>query len=87
MIKYGFCKEDESHLHINELELKAAFFALKVFTKDLIDREILSRIDNTTAVTCINRMGSVQYSHSYWVTKDIWQWCEKRRLYIFCIVH
>lgn len=80
---YGFWKEDELFLHINELELIAAFFALKVFTKDMVDREILLRIDNMTAIACINRMGSVQYSHLYQVTKDIWQWCEKRRLYIF----
>lgn len=60
---YGFWTENEKTLHINELELMAAFFGIKVFTKDLFDCEILLRIDNTTAISCINRMGSVQYGN------------------------
>lgn len=80
---HGFWKLEESCLHINELELKAAFFTLKVFTNNLYGKEILLRIDNTTAISCINRMGSVQYPHLYQISKDIWKWCEMHKLYIF----
>lgn len=79
----GYWREEEWELHINFLELKAALFALKSFTDDLRDTEILMRIDNTTAIACINRMGSVQYPHFEVVTREIWQWCERRRLFVF----
>ncbi|KAJ8976566.1 hypothetical protein NQ317_016360 [Molorchus minor] len=41
--------EDKTH-HINILELKAIFFGLKCFAKDLNCRNILIRTDNTTAL-------------------------------------
>lgn len=73
----------ESTHHINYLELLAAFFGLKIFARHLSDCQILLRIDNTTAVSYINRMGGIQFPHLTDVTKKIWQWCEQRRLYIF----
>lgn len=79
----GYWKDWEKKLHINELELKAAFLALKCFTKNLSHSKILLRIDNVTAISCINRMGSVQYSHLNKITREIWQWCEMRKLTIF----
>lgn len=66
-------------LHISALKIKAAFFAIRVFTKNMVDREIITSIDNTT----INQMGSVQYPQLYRITKEVWQWREKRRFYIF----
>lgn len=79
----GFWKEDEIHSHINLLELKAAFFGLKIFARDMSNCEILLRIDNVTAISCINRMGSIQYPHLNEISRDIWKWCEKRRIIIF----
>ncbi|XP_059060217.1 uncharacterized protein LOC131853367 [Achroia grisella] len=80
---YGYWKEDEIDLHINELELKAAFFGLKVFASNYHECELLLRIDNVTAISCINRMGSVQYPHLNEVSRDIWKWCERRRIIVF----
>ncbi|RVE44042.1 hypothetical protein evm_011340 [Chilo suppressalis] len=80
---YGHWKDEERSLHINELELRAAFLAIKCFTRQRSDCEILLRIDNVTAISCINRMGSVQYRHLNQVTRDIWKWCEKRKIIIF----
>lgn len=80
---YGYWKEHEKLCHINELELKAAFLALKVFANDMSYCEILLRIDNITAISCINRMGSVQFRHLNAITRDIWQWCERRKIIIF----
>lgn len=79
---YGYWKENEMKLHINQLELKAAFFALKVFASDCFDCELLLRIDNVTAISCINRMGSVQYPHLNDESRHIWKWCERRRIVI-----
>ncbi|CAK1603085.1 unnamed protein product [Parnassius mnemosyne] len=75
--------EQESELHINTLELKAAFFGLKSFTKGLKNIEILLRIDNTTAIAYINRLGGIQYPHLYDIARQIWQWCEDGNLWIF----
>lgn len=79
----GRWKVEESKLHINSLELMAAFFGLKCFSKELSNCEILLRIDNITAVSYINRQGGVQYPHLHNITKSIWQWCECRNLWIF----
>lgn len=73
---------EERTQHINYLELLAAFLALKVFAKDARNCQILLRIDNSTAISYINRMGGVQYPHLTRITKDIWQWCESRRIFV-----
>lgn len=44
---------------------------------------VLLRIDNTTAISYINRMGGIQYPKLSNLTRKIWQWCEQRNLYIF----
>jgi len=44
-------------MHINFLEIKAALYALKSLTKNKHDIRILLRIDNQTAISCINRGG------------------------------
>ncbi|XP_056639418.1 uncharacterized protein LOC130446918 [Diorhabda sublineata] len=79
----GFWDSYEKQRHINYLELKAKFFGLKTFFKDLRNSQILLRIDNTTAVSYINRMGGVKYKYLNDLTKDIWQWCEERNIKIF----
>lgn len=69
--------------HINALELKAAFYGLRIFASNLRDCDILLRIDNTTAICYINRMGGVQHPHLNQLAREIWQWCEVRNIYIF----
>ncbi|XP_063929894.1 uncharacterized protein LOC135142153 [Zophobas morio] len=58
---HGFWSQEEKRLHINQLEIIAAFLALKCFAREVQNCEILLRIDNTTAISYINRMGGVQY--------------------------
>lgn len=41
------------------------------------------RIDNTTAISYINRMGGIQFPHLNDLARSIWQWCEQRRLWLF----
>ena len=45
--------------HINFLKLKAALYGLKCFAKNLVSCQVLLRIDNTTAICYINKMGSI----------------------------
>lgn len=79
----GSWSNTERKKHINYLELLAACIALKIFAKDLSDCQILLRVDNSTAVAYINRMGGVQYPHLTQITREIWDWCEDRGLYIY----
>lgn len=80
---HGWWSAENCHLHINALELKAAFFALKCFASDLRDCEVLLRVDNTTALSYLNRFGSVRYPHLSSLARDIWQWCEERGIVLF----
>lgn len=79
----GIWTTEERTRHINNLEILAAFFGLKVFAKNFRDSDILLRIDNTTAVSYINRMGGIQFPHLTKVTRELWQWCEERNLTVF----
>lgn len=78
----GLWDTNEISDHINLLELRAAFIGLKCFAKDLTNQEILLRIDNTTAIAYINKYGGIQFPHLHEITKQIWQWCEERKIYI-----
>ncbi|XP_011858818.1 PREDICTED: uncharacterized protein LOC105556344 [Vollenhovia emeryi] len=80
---YGHWDENDRRLHINYLELLAAFFGLKCFAKNLRNCSVLLRIDNTTAIAYINRMGGSRYENLSRLAKDIWIWCEQRHLWIF----
>lgn len=79
----GMWSPNERAKHINYLELLAAFLGLKTFARDLHHCQILMRIDNATAIAYINRMGGVQFPHLTKITKDIWQWCEARHIFIY----
>ncbi|XP_071578071.1 uncharacterized protein [Temnothorax nylanderi] len=78
----GFWTENEQKLHINRLELIAALFALKSFASEYRNCEILLRIDNTTAVAYINKMGGVQHPNLHRIAKEIWQWCKIRDIWL-----
>lgn len=80
---FGHWTPSEKSLHINELELKAAFLALKCFAKHKCNINILLRLDNVTAICCINKMGSVQFNHFDVIAREIWQWCETRKITVF----
>lgn len=79
----GFWTEEDKENHINHLELLAAFLGLQCFAKYLNSCQILLRIDNTTAIAYINRMGGIQFNNLNRLARDIWQWCEARKIWIF----
>ncbi|CAG9128656.1 unnamed protein product [Plutella xylostella] len=79
----GGWKDDELLFHINYLELLAIFMGLKSFANAHSNCSILLRVDNTTALSYINRMGGIKFPHLNDLTKTIWQWCERRNIFIF----
>ncbi|XP_067214193.1 uncharacterized protein [Linepithema humile] len=72
----------EQSLDINHLELRAALLALKSFAGDLTNQQILLRVDNTTALAYINRMGSVKSTTLHELATEFWKWCEDRDLWV-----
>lgn len=82
----GLWSPDESHLHINIFELLAAFFGLKCFAKTASNCQILLRIDNTTAIAYINRMGGIRFPKLAQLAREIWRWCEDRHIWIFASI-
>lgn len=79
----GRWKDTEQTKHINFLELMAVSLGLKSFANELTNCAILLRVDNTTAISYVNRMGGIQYPHLNDLARTIWQWCEQRGLWIF----
>lgn len=78
----GKWSNTERERHINYLELLAAFLGLKSLSYDETNCAILLRIDNTTAISYINRMGGVQFPHLNDIAREIWRWCEERNIWI-----
>ena len=78
----GLWSSKEKCLHINCLELKAALFALQTYVSDLQQKHVRMLIDNTTAVACINHMGT---SHSLLcnsITQEIWNFCIEHNMWV-----
>ncbi|KAJ8967953.1 hypothetical protein NQ317_003543, partial [Molorchus minor] len=79
---HGWWTEQENTNHINYLELQAIYLGLQCFAKDAKNCNILIRADNTTAVSYINRMGSVRFLNLANLARAIWQWCEARNIWL-----
>lgn len=79
----GWWTTADQQNHINYLELLAIFYGLKCFCGNLKNANILIRTDNTTALSYINKMGSIRFPKSHCLAKQIWQWCEGKNLWIF----
>lgn len=79
----GFGIKKKNPGAINRLDLAAAFWALKTFASELHNCEILLQIDNTTAIEYINKMGGIQHPHLHSLSREIWIWCESKKLWIY----
>ena len=69
--------------HINFLELLAIQYGLQCFANSYKSASILIRSDNTTAISYINRMGSVKFADLCSLARKIWQWAEERNLWLY----
>lgn len=70
----------ESHLHINCLELLAATLAVKCFAKRANNIVIHLKMDNTSALTYINKMGGTVSPELNRLTKELMTWCLNRNI-------
>jgi len=72
----------ERSRHINELELWAAFYALRSFCCSSSNISVRIFIDNTTAVSYVNRSGGTRSRSLSRVAEAIAFWCERRSIAI-----
>ena len=68
----GLWSEKESQDHINVLELRAAFFALKSFLPTQTNKVICLKLDNTTAVSYLNNLGGTHCPQLLHLAIAIW---------------
>lgn len=77
----GRWSEYEALDHINYLELLACFMVLKSFLSKKESLHCHVQLDNTTAVACLNKMGSTK-EKLFELTKRIWIWCHERNIWL-----
>ena len=70
----------ESNLHINYLELKAVFLALKEFQDLCVGQIVLVATDNTTVVAYINKEGGMRSGPLCALLWRILTWCSQRQV-------
>ena len=70
----------ESKLHINYLELKAAFLALKEFQDISTNKIVLVATDNTTVVSYINKEGGMRSGPLCALLWRILTWCTRMQV-------
>ena len=79
-IARGVWSEPESHLHINFLELKAVFLALKSFEHLCRGQIVLVAMDNTTVVSYINKEGGMRSGSLCALLWRLLSWCHPREI-------
>ena len=70
----------ESKLHINYLELKAVFLALKEFQNLCVGKMVLIATDNTTVVSYINKEGGMRSGPQCALLWRILTWCTGKQV-------
>ncbi|KAL7299668.1 hypothetical protein TKK_0007426 [Trichogramma kaykai] len=80
---HGHWSESEKSRYINYLELLAIKKALVELIARRRDVRVLLRVDNTTAISYINRMGGVRIDYLGRLAREIWQWAEKKNIHLF----
>ena len=78
----GHWTSEEAEQSINVLELKAALFALRTFASEKKGIHLRLMSDNTTAVACVNKMGTNHSRLCNAVAKDIWLFCKERNIWV-----
>ena len=78
----GSWKHHEAQYHINYLETKAVFLALQAFSNEVPGKYVSILVDNTTAVSCINQMGTCHSKEINTTIRQVWEWCISHSIWI-----
>ena len=76
----GLWSQSERLLHMNCLELLAGRFALKSFLRNKCNIHVKLMMNNTTAISYINKMGGPTSLVLSSLAFDLWQWCLERSI-------
>ena len=76
----GAWNAQERQYHINVLELKAAEIALQSLLKEETKIHVHLKMDNTTAVAYVNKMGGTKSPILTQVAKNMWEFCLSREI-------
>ena len=68
-------------MSINALELKAGLFGLQSLLPSTC-RHVRMMMDSTTAVACVNEMGTSHSKHCNMITKQIWDFCIEKGVWL-----
>lgn len=80
---HGEWSYDDRLHHINYLELKVAFQALKVLCSHVSNEHNYLYLDNKTAIKYISKQG-VRKKRLNDLTCEIWFWCKERDIWLSC---
>ncbi|XP_028402107.1 uncharacterized protein LOC114525097 [Dendronephthya gigantea] len=79
----GQWQKDEARAHINVLELKAAYLAVQAFVRDSTrPHHIKVLMDNSTAVSYINKRGGTHSPTLASLALEIWNFCISQQIWI-----
>ena len=70
-VLFSYCYK-ERQWHINCLEALAAFHAAKCFVRDRKSITVLLRMDHTTAVTYVNKLGETVSPKLNTIVRELW---------------
>jgi formylglycine-generating enzyme required for sulfatase activity len=78
----GHWTPEEAANHINYFEIKAVLLGFKSFAKVVAGQHVKVLVDNTTAVSCINQVGTCHSKGLNDLVIGIWEWCIKHDVWI-----
>ena len=76
----GQWSPDLAQLHINMLELEAAWMALREFVSAVEGKHVLLNTDNTTVASYVNRQGGAHSVSLSQRTEDMLLWCQDHKI-------
>ena len=80
----GAWSPDEQKLHINCKEMLAIYHGLRSFCKSIGGCHLRVLSDNKTAVSVLNKMGTVRSPQCNALAKIIWEFCKEGNIWITC---
>ena len=82
-ISTGGCWDPmEADRHINYLETMPLFLRLQSFSDQVSDKHVKVLVDNTSAMACINQMGTCHSNDINSLVIKIWQWCIRHIIWL-----
>ena len=81
-ISAGGRRKASENFHINNLKLKAVYFAIQAYCRYGIYKHIRINCDNTTAIAYINNKGGIKSILCDKLAIDIWNFWSFRKIWI-----